>query len=154
MRTALLLLTAGIATLTTSAPPSPPKFPDIAPTPPKGWSSWYAFAENITHTALIDTAKVLKSNGALDAGYDYFLLDDGWMAPARAEGAARRSPRGDGAPRRRRLTSSGPPGRVRNGASASGGGARSRSQPDLDADARLARQLQQEEEQQAQQLYR
>jgi hypothetical protein len=76
------------------------------------------------------------------------------MAPARAEGAARRSPRGDGAPRRRRLTSSGPPGRVRNGASASGGGARSRSQPDLDADARLARQLQQEEEQQAQQLYR
>jgi hypothetical protein len=77
-----------------------------------------------------------------------------WMAPARAEGAARRSPRGDGAPRRRRLTSSGPPGRVRNGASASGGGARSRSQPDLDADARLARQLQQEEEQQAQQLYR
>ena len=49
-----------------------------------GWNSWNAFRGNINEQQIKDIADVMVSSGMKDAGYEYIVLDDNWMAnPAR-----------------------------------------------------------------------
>ena len=59
------------------------KFEGLAPTPPMGWNSWNTFATNISEALVKQTADYLVSSGMHDAGYEYLVLDDGWMAMER-----------------------------------------------------------------------
>jgi alpha-galactosidase len=59
------------------------KFENIAPTPPMGWNSWNTFQTNINEQLVKSIADVMVSSGMKDAGYQYIVLDDGWMAMER-----------------------------------------------------------------------
>jgi alpha-galactosidase len=59
------------------------KFPDIAATPPMGWNSWNTFQTKIDEQLVKNIADIMVSSGMKDAGYQYILLDDGWMAMER-----------------------------------------------------------------------
>ena len=54
-------------------------------TPPMGWNSWYAFEVDIDEVKIRAIADAMVSSGMRDAGYEYLVLDDGWMAPERDE---------------------------------------------------------------------
>ena len=56
------------------------KFKDLALTPPMGWNSWNTFQTNISEKLVMETADSMVSSGMKDAGFDYIVLDDGWMA--------------------------------------------------------------------------
>jgi alpha-galactosidase len=56
------------------------KFEELAQTPPMGWNSWNTFQTNINEQMLKDMVDACVSSGMRDAGYTYFVLDDGWMA--------------------------------------------------------------------------
>lgn len=47
-------------------------------TPPMGWNSWNTFMEDLDEKTLREVAVPLKKQGFLEAGYNYFCLDDGW----------------------------------------------------------------------------
>ena len=55
----------------------------LAKTPPMGWNSWNVFKENINETMLYEMAKAMVDSGLLEAGYNYFNLDDCWEAKER-----------------------------------------------------------------------
>jgi alpha-galactosidase len=55
----------------------------LALTPPMGWNSWNTFQTNINEQLVKDIADVMVSSGMKDAGYEYLVLDDGWMAMQR-----------------------------------------------------------------------
>jgi hypothetical protein len=55
----------------------------LALTPPMGWNSWNAFQGNINEAKIKVTADIMASSGMRDAGYEYLVLDDGWMAKER-----------------------------------------------------------------------
>lgn len=59
------------------------KFEGLALTPPMGWNSWNAFQTNISEDLVKQTADEMVSSGMKDAGYEYLVLDDGWMAMER-----------------------------------------------------------------------
>jgi alpha-galactosidase len=59
------------------------KFTELALTPPMGWNSWNTFQVNINEPMLKDMVDAYVSSGMRDAGYTYFVLDDGWMAMER-----------------------------------------------------------------------
>jgi len=59
------------------------KFEQLALTPPMGWNSWNTFAININEHMLRDMVDAMVSSGMRDAGYNYFVLDDGWMSMQR-----------------------------------------------------------------------
>ena len=59
------------------------KFENLAPTPPMGWNSWNTFQTNINEELVKGIADVMVSSGMKDAGYQYIVLDDGWMAMER-----------------------------------------------------------------------
>ena len=59
------------------------KFDGLAPTPPMGWNSWNTFATEINEQLVKDIADKFISLGLKDAGYEYIVLDDGWMAKER-----------------------------------------------------------------------
>jgi alpha-galactosidase len=59
------------------------KFENLTPTPPMGWNSWNTFQTNISEQLVKDIADVMVSSGMKDAGYNYLVLDDGWMAMER-----------------------------------------------------------------------
>jgi alpha-galactosidase len=59
------------------------KFPDLAATPPMGWNSWNTFATHINEALIRDIADAFVDLGLKEAGYEYIVLDDGWMAPER-----------------------------------------------------------------------
>src|SRR5678816_3704175 len=59
------------------------KFEGLALTPPMGWNSWNTFQTNISEQLVKDIADVIISSGMKDAGYQYIVLDDGWMAKER-----------------------------------------------------------------------
>ncbi|MBN1402916.1 MAG: glycoside hydrolase family 27 protein [Opitutales bacterium] len=61
------------------------KFDGLAETPPMGWNSWNTFEINIDEDLVLGVAKVMKESGMLDAGYNYIVLDDGWMTRERDE---------------------------------------------------------------------
>jgi alpha-galactosidase len=59
------------------------KFEELAQTPPMGWNSWNTFQTNIDEPLLKGMVDTYVSSGMKDAGYTYFVLDDGWMAMER-----------------------------------------------------------------------
>src|SRR6185312_7538625 len=59
------------------------KFENLALTPPMGWNSWNTFQTNINEDLVRQTADAMVSSGMKDAGYEYLVLDDGWMAMER-----------------------------------------------------------------------
>ena len=76
------LLTLAL-TLTTTAPLFAQKFEELAQTPPMGWNSWNTFQTNIDEPQLKGMVDTYVSSGMKDAGYVYFVLDDGWMSMER-----------------------------------------------------------------------
>ena len=59
------------------------KFEGLAMTPPMGWNSWNTFATNIDEKLIKETADIMVSSGLAAAGYNYIVLDDGWMTRER-----------------------------------------------------------------------
>jgi alpha-galactosidase len=59
------------------------KFEGLALTPPMGWNSWNTFQTNISDALVRGIADVMVSSGMKDVGYEYLVLDDGWMAMQR-----------------------------------------------------------------------
>ena len=65
----------------------------LAPTPPMGWNSWNYFAKDIDEEKIKAVADAMVSSGMRDAGYEYLVLDDAWMAAERdANGALQADP--------------------------------------------------------------
>jgi alpha-galactosidase len=56
------------------------KFEELAQTPPMGWNSWNTFQTKIDEPLLKGMVDTYVSSGMRDAGYTYFVLDDGWMS--------------------------------------------------------------------------
>lgn len=56
---------------------------NLAPTPPMGWNTWNTFQTNINEPLLKGMVDAYVSSGMRDAGYRYFVLDDGWMTMER-----------------------------------------------------------------------
>jgi alpha-galactosidase len=73
-----ILLVSGICSIAQ-------KFENLALTPPMGWNSWNIFQTNINEKMIKDVADGMVSSGMKDAGYQYLVLDDGWMAMERDE---------------------------------------------------------------------
>ncbi|MDN3595122.1 glycoside hydrolase family 27 protein [Zunongwangia endophytica] len=61
------------------------KFDNLAETPPMGWNSWNTFETNINEQLVKDIADKFVELGLKDAGYEYIVLDDGWMSRERDE---------------------------------------------------------------------
>ena len=59
------------------------KFEGLAMTPPMGWNSWNTFETNIDEKLVKETADIMVSSGMAAAGYNYIVLDDGWMTRER-----------------------------------------------------------------------
>lgn len=59
------------------------KFDGLAMTPPMGWNSWNTFETNIDEKLIKETADIMVTSGMEAAGYNYIVLDDGWMAKER-----------------------------------------------------------------------
>ncbi|MES2851199.1 MAG: glycoside hydrolase family 27 protein [Bacteroidota bacterium] len=59
------------------------KFEGLALTPPMGWNSWNTFQANINEKMVMEMADDLVKSGMKEAGYNYLVLDDGWMAKER-----------------------------------------------------------------------
>ena len=57
----------------------------LAPTPPMGWNSWNTFYDQINDELIRGTADAMVSEGLLDAGYEYLIIDDCWSAKSRDE---------------------------------------------------------------------
>lgn len=54
--------------------------------PPMGWNSWNTFGPKINEKLILETADAMVEKGYLDAGYEYLVIDDGWMMPERENG--------------------------------------------------------------------
>lgn len=65
-----------------------PEYAYLAPTPPMGWNSWNIFAKDINEANIKAAADAMVSSGMRDAGYQYLVLDDAWMASERDENGA------------------------------------------------------------------
>ena len=76
-----LLLAALLMALTSTS--FAQKFEELAQTPPMGWNSWNTFQTNIDLPLLKGMVDTYVSSGMKGAGYQYFVLDDGWMAMER-----------------------------------------------------------------------
>ena len=59
------------------------KFEGLAPTPPMGWNSWNTFQTNISEKLVREITDDMIASGMKAAGYNYIVLDDGWMAKER-----------------------------------------------------------------------
>lgn len=59
------------------------KSENLAPTPPMGWNTWNIFQTKIDEPLLKSMVDAYVSSGMRDAGYTYFVLDDGWMSMER-----------------------------------------------------------------------
>ncbi|SFU47378.1 alpha-galactosidase [Pustulibacterium marinum] len=59
------------------------KFEGLANTPPMGWNSWNTFATDINEDLVKGIADKFVELGLKDAGYEYIVLDDGWMTKER-----------------------------------------------------------------------
>ena len=67
------------AALVSSVDATAQKFEGLAMTPPMGWNSWNTFACDIDETLVKETADLFVKLGLKDAGYQYIVMDDGWM---------------------------------------------------------------------------
>lgn len=59
------------------------KFEGLAETPPMGWNSWNTFATDINEDLVKGIADAFERDGYKEAGYEYIVLDDGWMSMER-----------------------------------------------------------------------
>lgn len=59
------------------------KSEELAPRPPMGWNTWNIFQTKIDEPLLKSMVDAYVSSGMRDAGYTYFVLDDGWMSMER-----------------------------------------------------------------------
>lgn len=59
------------------------KFEGLANTPPMGWNSWNTFKTDINEHLIKDIADAYLLHGLMEAGYQYIVIDDGWMAMER-----------------------------------------------------------------------
>lgn len=59
------------------------KFEGLAMTPPMGWNSWNTFETKIDEKLVKETADIMVASGMAAAGYNYIVLDDGWMTKER-----------------------------------------------------------------------
>ena len=73
----LILTAAALCTLAQGI--GAQKFEGLAQTPPMGWNSWNTFACDINEKVIRETADLFVSLGLKDAGYEYVVIDDGWM---------------------------------------------------------------------------
>ncbi len=55
----------------------------LAQTPPMGWNSWNTFGVDIDENLVIGVVDSMASMGFRDAGYNYVVIDDGWMLKQR-----------------------------------------------------------------------
>ena len=55
----------------------------LAPIPPMGFNTWNTFQTKINEDMLKEMVDVFVSSGMRESGYQYFVLDDGWMAMER-----------------------------------------------------------------------
>ncbi|MEG1719822.1 MAG: glycoside hydrolase family 27 protein [Clostridia bacterium] len=58
----------------------------LAQTPPMGFNCWNTFMTDLDEDTLKEVALALKNEGFLEAGYNYFCLDDGWENKERVVG--------------------------------------------------------------------
>lgn len=72
-----------IVLLIVSVKLSAQKFEGLALTPPMGWNSWNTFGTDINEALVKDIANKFVELGLKDAGYEYIVLDDGWMSKQR-----------------------------------------------------------------------
>ena len=56
---------------------------EVAKTTSMGWNSWNCFRENVNEAAVKSIADAMVSSGMKDAGYQYIVIDDGWMTKTR-----------------------------------------------------------------------
>lgn len=63
--------------------PQAGKFENLAMTPPMGWNSWNTFETHIDEKLVRETADIMVASGMAAAGYNYIVLDDGWMTRER-----------------------------------------------------------------------
>lgn len=80
MKKKCILLLVGLLCCAATTNVFAQKFDELALTPPMGWNSWNTFQTNINEQMLRDMVDTYVSSGMKDAGYTYFVLDDGWMA--------------------------------------------------------------------------
>lgn len=59
------------------------KYEGLAQTPPMGWNGWNYFLANMDETTVKSVADAMVSSGMKDAGYEYLVIDDGWMTKSR-----------------------------------------------------------------------
>jgi alpha-galactosidase len=52
----------------------------LAPTPPMGWNSWDAYAQNITEAQVKENADFVAKN-LKQYGWNYIVVDEGWYLP-------------------------------------------------------------------------
>ena len=55
----------------------------VALTPPMGWNSWNCFRGEVSEVKIMEVADAMVSSGMRDAGYEYIIIDDGWMTDQR-----------------------------------------------------------------------
>ncbi|MBE6574047.1 MAG: glycoside hydrolase family 27 protein [Ruminococcaceae bacterium] len=55
----------------------------IIKTPPMGWNSWNTFGHDINEKLIFEIADIMASEGYLDAGYEYLVIDDCWQEMVR-----------------------------------------------------------------------
>ncbi|MGH9395971.1 MAG: glycoside hydrolase family 27 protein [Terriglobia bacterium] len=58
----------------------------LAPTPPMGWNTWYAFGCKLSDAIVRAQANALVSDGLKAAGYEYINLDDCWQGSRDSRG--------------------------------------------------------------------
>ncbi|MBK9391821.1 MAG: glycoside hydrolase family 27 protein [Bacteroidetes bacterium] len=56
---------------------------EIAPTPPMGWNTWHCLRTEFNEADIKGMADAMVSSGMKDAGYQYIVIDDGWVTSAR-----------------------------------------------------------------------
>lgn len=59
------------------------KYEHLAKTPPMGWNSWNFFHADISEEKIKSIADAMVSSGMKDAGYEYVIIDDGWVTKTR-----------------------------------------------------------------------
>jgi alpha-galactosidase len=52
----------------------------LARTPPMGWNSWNGYSCTVTESHIREAADALVETGSSEAGYEYVVVDDCWMA--------------------------------------------------------------------------
>ncbi|KAI0786009.1 alpha-galactosidase [Abortiporus biennis] len=55
----------------------------LALTPQMGWNTWNHFGCDISEATILNSAKAMIANNLPQLGYNFFVLESGWQAPAR-----------------------------------------------------------------------